>query len=96
MATKVMLEEKNRQLATLAAENARTDADAKAYGISVSMRALGESKPEVLQALANAGMEPGQLIALAFKELATGADKIGQLNVSPDLLRELMAQPAKR
>jgi hypothetical protein len=38
-------------------------------------------------------MEPGQLVALAFKELAEGADKIGQLNVSPDLLRELLDRP---
>lgn len=98
MAAKVALEEKNRELVALAAENARQEADAKAYGISTAMKALGESKPELLQALANAGMEPGQLVALAFKELASGAGKIGQLNVSPDLLRELMTAtaPAKR
>jgi hypothetical protein len=31
-------------------------------------------------------------VALAFKELAESADKIGQLNVSPELLRELLAR----
>jgi len=36
-------------------------------------------------------MEPNQLVALAFKELAEGAQRIGQLNITPDLLRELMA-----
>jgi hypothetical protein len=96
MAAKVALEEKNRELVVLATGNARQEAEAKAYGISTAMRALGEAKPEVLQALANAGMDPGQLIALAFKDLASGADKIGQLNVSPDLLRELMATSARR
>jgi hypothetical protein len=35
-------------------------------------------------------MEPGQLVAAAFNKLAESADKIGQLNVSPDLLRELL------
>jgi hypothetical protein len=35
-------------------------------------------------------MKPEQLIAVAFQELAGRADKIGQLNISPDLLRELM------
>ena len=35
-------------------------------------------------------MKPEQLIALAFQELAGKADKIGQLNISPDLLRELL------
>jgi hypothetical protein len=43
----------------------------------------------VLQALASVGMQPGQLMALAFRELAGNAGKIGQLDVSPDLLREI-------
>jgi hypothetical protein len=34
-------------------------------------------------------------MALAFRELADNANKIGQLNVSPDLLREIMAAGAK-
>jgi hypothetical protein len=33
------------------------------------------------------------LIAYAFQELAGKAEKIGQLNITPDLLRELMVQP---
>jgi hypothetical protein len=48
-------------------------------------------------------MKPEQLIAFAFQELAGKAEKIGQLNISPDLLRELMApsrgsapQPVKK
>ena len=71
---------------------AREEADVKAYAISSVMKALSETDPKILQALTSSGMEPGQLVALAFKELAEGADKIGQLNVSPDLLRELMAK----
>ena len=38
-------------------------------------------------------MKPEQLIAFAFQELAGKADKIGQLNISPDLLRELLNPP---
>jgi hypothetical protein len=37
-------------------------------------------------------MKPEQLIAVAFQDLANRADKIGELNISPDLLRELMVQ----
>jgi hypothetical protein len=44
----------------------------------------------VLQALVSAGMKPEQLIAAAFQELAGKANKIGQLNISPDLLKELL------
>jgi regulator of protease activity HflC (stomatin/prohibitin superfamily) len=90
MAAKISLEEKNKMLVTLAADNARLEADAKAYGISAIMESFARSDPKVIQALASVGMNPGQLVAAAFKELAENADKIGELNISPDLLRELM------
>lgn len=91
MATKIALEEKNQELVSLASENAKHEADAKAYGISAVMGALAKTDPKTLQALASVGMNPGQLVANAFKELAENADKIGQLNITPDLLRELMS-----
>jgi hypothetical protein len=37
-------------------------------------------------------MEASQLVALAFRDLASSAEKIGQLNVSPDLLSELLTR----
>jgi regulator of protease activity HflC (stomatin/prohibitin superfamily) len=92
MATKIALEERNRELVSLASENVRQEADTKAYGISVVMKALAQSDPKTLQVLASTGMDPGQLVALAFKDLAEGAEKIGQLNISPDLLRELLTK----
>ena len=46
--------------------------------------------PATVQALASMGMKPNQLIALAFQGLAEKSKKIGQLNVTPDLLTELM------
>jgi hypothetical protein len=94
MATEVALEEKKKALVGLAAENTRAESDARAYGLEATMKALGTGDPRVLQALANAGMKPEQLIAVAFQDLAGRADKIGQLNISPDLLRELMNKQA--
>src|SRR5712691_7543862 len=84
------LEDRRKSLVTLAAENAKAEADARAYGVSTTMKALGSADTKILQALATTGMKPEQLIAFAFQELAAKADKIGQLNISPDLLRELM------
>lgn len=95
MAAKVSLEEKRKALVNLAADNAKIESDARAYGIEATMKSLGSGDPRVLQALANAGMKPEQLIAVAFQEIANKADKIGQLNVSPDLLRELIDQRAE-
>lgn len=92
MATKIALEEKNRDLVALATTNARAEADANAYAVGAVMQAIAGTDPRVVQALANVGMDPAQLVAQAFKELAQGAEKIGQLNVSPDLLRELLGR----
>ncbi len=92
MAASVALEEKKKELVELAALNARGESDARAYGIEATMKALGTGDPRILAALANAGMKPEQLIAVAFQEIAGKADKIGQLNISPELLRELMAK----
>ena len=96
MAAQIALEERNKELVALSTANAREEADAKAYGISAMMKAFSETDSKTLQALASVGMEPGQLVALAFKELAESADKIGQLNVSPELLRELLARENPR
>lgn len=90
MLAAVAVESKKRELVELQTANARAEADAKAYAIQTALAAFNGVDPKVLQALATTGMDARQLIALAFRELAEGADKIGQLNVSPDLLRELM------
>lgn len=92
MAASVALEQKKKELVELSALNARGEADARAYGIEATMKALGTGDARILTALANAGMKPEQLIAVAFQEIAGRADKIGQLNISPELLRELMGQ----
>jgi hypothetical protein len=90
------LEERRKSLVALAADNARAEADARAYGVSSTMKALGSADAKILQALASTGMKPEQLIAFAFQELAGKADRIGQLNISPDLLRELMGKESAR
>jgi hypothetical protein len=90
MTGKIGLEEQNKELVALASANQREEADAKAYGLAAMMRSFGDADPKLLQALASVGMDPGQLMALAFRDLADNATKIGQLNVTPDLLREML------
>jgi hypothetical protein len=90
MAGKIGIEERKQQLVELATANTRQEADANAYSVDAMMKAFASSDAKVLQTLASVGMQPGQLMALAFRELADNASKIGQLNVSPDLLREIM------
>lgn len=92
MMSNIGLEEKRKELVALATDNEKQQADARAYAVSATMKALGTVDARILQALAGVGMKPEQLIASAFQEIAGRADKIGQLNISPELLRELMAE----
>jgi hypothetical protein len=90
MTGRIGLEEQNKQLVALATANARDNADAKAYGLAAMMKSFAGADPKLLQALSSVGMDPGQLMAAAFRDIADNAEKIGQLNVTPDLLREIM------
>jgi len=96
MAASIELEERRREYVGLSTANAREEADARAYALAAAVKALADTDPRVVQSLAAVGMKPDQLVALAFRDLADSAEKIGQLNVSPDLLRELIDRPTER
>jgi len=91
----IQLEEQRKQLVHASAANSRTSAEAEAFRIEASVKALQHADPRLIQALASVGMEPRQLIAQAFGGLAERAERIGQLNLSPDLLQTLLAAPAR-
>jgi regulator of protease activity HflC (stomatin/prohibitin superfamily) len=86
----IQLEESRRSLVDLEAANARTGADARAYALEVVLKAMAASDPKLVQALASVRMQPDALIAAAMTEFAANAEKIGELNLSPDLLRDLL------
>jgi SPFH domain / Band 7 family len=96
LATRINLEDERKTLVALEAENAKAESDARAYGLATTMQALSGADRVVLQTLMTSGMKPEQLIAFAFQELAGKAEKIGQLNISPDLLRELLDKSESR
>ncbi|MBN2536173.1 MAG: SPFH domain-containing protein [Spirochaetales bacterium] len=90
---RITQENNRKKLVASAVENARIEADSRAYSISAVMNALDKINPEILTSLATIGMEPNKLIALAFEGLAKKAEKIGHLNITPDLLREIIEKP---
>lgn len=90
MLFEIAMEEKRKSLVALAVNNAKSEADAKAYELSVMMKSLTGMEPKIIQALAGMGMQPDKLIAMAFQGIAEKAEKIGQLNISPELLQELL------
>ena len=89
MRSDVAVEGQRREFVALNAENIRTLASAEAEKIGAIAKVLREVDPKTIQALAAIGMQPSQLIAHAFQGLAENAGRIGQLNVSPELLESL-------
>jgi hypothetical protein len=95
MAADITLEEKRKEFVAGQAANSKTLAEAEAHRMHAMMQALQAADPKIVQALASVGMNPGQLIAQAFGGIADKADKIGQFNMSSELLQSLMgAVPA--
>jgi regulator of protease activity HflC (stomatin/prohibitin superfamily) len=86
----IVLEEQRRRLVESRLENIRTEADAEAYAVEASLRPLAAAQPEVLQLISLQSAEPRRMLSLAFKELAQNAAKIGQLNITPELLENLL------
>jgi len=91
MAASIGLEEERKAFVERKASNIRTLAEAEAHRVEAVVDALKSADPRIVQALAASGMEPGQLIAQAFGGIAERAEKIGELNVSPELLSGLLA-----
>jgi hypothetical protein len=94
MEADITLEERRQAWVGTNARNTRTLAEAEAFRVGSVMAALEKADPRIVQALAAVGMQPGQLIAQAFGGIAERAERIGQLNVSPDLLQALIPPTA--
>ena len=89
-------ESRRRQLVELKVENGRQEADAEAYATAVRMRAFAELPVENLRALALANMQPEQLMAMAFDSFAQNAGKIGELNIGPEVLSQIMKRAGQK
>lgn len=92
MIADISLEEERKALVASQTANSRSLAEAAAYKVAVLMEALEKADPRTVQALAAMGMKPSQLIAQAFGGIAEKAERIGQLNMSPELLNALMTE----
>lgn len=77
LATAVALEERRRELIALEGENARRQAEFAAEAIRIEYDAYQ-------------GLDQRLLLALAFRNFADNAEKIGNLNISSELLEQLI------
>jgi regulator of protease activity HflC (stomatin/prohibitin superfamily) len=88
VAADISVEEKRSVLVERRSENERRDADTRAYALRATLEPVRDLDWRTLMALGG-GADPKLMIALAFRELAENASRIGELNITPDLLKSL-------
>lgn len=89
----IAIERTRTEYVNLSSENRKIESDSMAYRVAGIMAALEKVDPKTLQTLATVGMDPAGLVAHAFQGLSERAEKIGRLDISPDLLKELIKTP---
>ena len=62
----------------------------QSYESDVLLKVFAHIDKDVLTALLLSGMDSGKMIAKAFGDLAANSEKIGNLNITPDLLDTLV------
>ncbi len=95
MAAAIAVEEQRAELIERRVQNERKDADSRAYTLTETLKPLRDLDWKTLMMLAGKGADPKAMVALAFQQMAENAQKIGELNVSPDLLNSLIGATGK-
>ncbi len=85
----IALENQRKTLLEQKSANDKAEADAQGYILETTLKPYKEIDWKVLTALTN-NADPKFNISLAFRQLAENADKIGTLNISPDLLDSIL------
>ncbi len=85
----IAVENQRKQLIEQKTANDKKEAETKGYVIETTLQPYKSLDWKTLTALSN-NSDPRLNISLAFRELAENADKIGNLNISPDLLDSML------
>jgi regulator of protease activity HflC (stomatin/prohibitin superfamily) len=91
MAADIALEQQRAALMDQRVENEKKEADSRAYALEATIKPVRELDWRTLMMLFPQNIDSRTTIALAFQEMASNAQKIGELNISPDLLNSLLA-----
>jgi hypothetical protein len=89
----ISIENQRKQLLDQQTTNQRQEAETQGYVLETTLKPYKDLDWKLITALNN-NTDPRFNISLAFRQLAENADKIGTLNISPELLESLL-QPKK-
>jgi len=87
---KIKREEQKKVLVELEAENEKKRAEEQAYAAEAMLKVYENVDTKLLEALALVKGDPGILMAKAFLEIGENADRVGNLNITPDLLQSIL------
>lgn len=94
LAADISVENQRKSLIEQKTENDKKEAETKGYVLETTLKPYRDMDWKTLTALNN-NSDPRFNISLAFRELADNADKIGNLNISPDLLDSILNEKGK-
>ena len=94
MEAEIAVEQQRSALVETRVENEGKEADARAAALRAILDPVRDVDWRTLLAMQGQARS-GTLIAAAFEQLAQNAEKIGQLNISPDLLATLLTREEK-
>lgn len=89
MAAEIAVEQQRSTLVEAKVENERKEGEARAAALAALLEPVKSVDWRTLLAV-SPGLDSRQIISLAFQQLAENAQKIGELNISPDLLKSLI------
>jgi len=90
MAAAIALEQQRAGLITRKVDNDKKSADSRAYELAAMLTPLKEVDWRTLMAANASKIDPKVMVSMAFRDLAENAQKIGQLNITPELLDSLL------
>ena len=85
----IAVENQRKQLIEQKTANDKKEAETQGYVIETTLKPYKDIDWKILTALNN-NSDPRFNISLAFRQLAENADKIGNLNISPELLDSML------
>jgi hypothetical protein len=94
LAADIAVENQRKLLIEQKTANDKKEAETQGYVIETTLKPYKDIDWKTLTALNN-NPDPKFNISLAFRELAENADKIGNLNISPDLLDSLLNESSE-
>ena len=92
MQAEIAVEQQRSEFVTSKVANEAKEAEARAIALRTLLEPVRDVDWRTLLAM-QGGVSSGILISSAFEQLSQNAEKIGQLNISPDLLTALASPP---